>query len=635
MIFQIAFIVGLSESIQFENPGIRLELFLKEFSIQSGQSFHCSPYLKDEVLAASFNNQTIDVVKTELARVIHGTWEKKNDGWWLVQTKEQKKQEEQWVWDGRNKTLQAQIDGLKALAPKSEWSIKDAEKYWIDYENSHKITGEGVWNRARRLALRLQSPDSRFCAQVATQLTVKMFTEDPLKLNVNRYSVHGLPGHIELPIDLGPALRQYANERELLRSVSTVEDSDTADQKPAHLEVTYYSGEGQFLFFTWLNKEWKVLGNGIPSLHLPNSSLQVQGEIFPISPPLKEILAYEREISGATKAGPVFERLRGNPVFDEAVSTMFEATKKDPLGIIQGRCWVDFARSVGKPLLVNLKDDEQIIRPQLQVPTVKQSGLVIGMMRDDADGWVLGRPINPLFNRSWRLDRKLIEDYARITRVANTPNFYPLLQRCSIVNKINLHSGGVPNAPFLLDDQNDIGTLPAIVGTLTEDQLNRCLAGATVSMSELSTFAQELVNLNAAAGGFNELTPLNLNEPGQHSPYYCLPNGVTGIRIGASIRIEPEFQFDSEPVEYYGTTLDLETFASLLKDAKKDSGLTEMKFKLGTKRALVATAYLGSKSKSQEISEPIVQKDLPTYTWNTLPEEVRQQVLLAMKKPIK
>ena len=629
----VSLLLGLiSGTISFENPGIRLELFLKEMSKKSGQGFHCPTYLNNEVLAASFKEQSVDILKTQLARVIHGTWEQKEDGWWLVQTGDQKKEEERWVWEGRNRMLQYQIDGLKAVSPKNEWTIKDAEKYWIDTQASRKTTGDGVWNRNRRLALRLQSPESRFSALLASKLTVKMFTEDPLKLNLNRYSVHGLPGHVELPIDLDSAMTQYAHERQLFHMVGNSKDSD---EKPDHVEITYFSGERQFIFVSWLDKEWNTIENALPSIYLPNIALQVQGETFPISNDTKELLAIDKEISSARDSTPVFEKHKSSPIFVDAVSTMFVATKRDPLGIIQGRCWVDFAKSVSQPLLVSLKDDEAINKPPLHVPTLAQSGLVIGMMREDADGWVLGRPINPLFNRSWRVDRSLIEEYARLTKLPSSPNFLPLLRISTILLQIALFSTEIPNGRFLLDDRRMPGDLTAVFGTLGEGQINDCLQGATIPVSALPALGQTFMKYMAVGGSLNDLTPLNISNPGSHSPLYCLPNGAAGITIGAKIQIESEFHFDTEPTPDSNTNLDVESFAYLLKTAEKDSALADMKFKLASKRALVVTAYLGRKSKSEEISEPIFEKDLPTYTWKTLPDSIRQQVLAAMKKLVK
>ncbi|MEI7985415.1 MAG: hypothetical protein WCI55_07275 [Armatimonadota bacterium] len=104
----VSFLALSLGTITFENPGIRLEPFLKEMSKQTGVGFHCPTYLNNEVLAASFKDQSIDILKSQLARVIHGTWEQKEDGWWLIQSSDQKKEEEKWMWETRNTVLQMQ-----------------------------------------------------------------------------------------------------------------------------------------------------------------------------------------------------------------------------------------------------------------------------------------------------------------------------------------------------------------------------------------------------------------------------------------------------------------------------------------------------------------------------------------------
>ena len=627
----IPLFLGLqSKSISFENPGIRLELFLKELSKQSGQGFHCPTYLNNEVLAASFKDQSIDILKTQLARVIHGTWEQKEDGWWLVQTSEQKKEEQQWVWTERNKMLQFQIDGLKEIVPKSEWTIKDAEKFWLDTKDSRRTKGEGVWTRGRRIALRLQSPEFRLCARITSKLTVDMLIENPLKFNDNLYSNHGLPGHVELPINCDEALRQYWDESQLFKAVA---ESDNSNGAPAHLEIQYYSSDREFLLFRTLDKNWKYVGNYLPTLSLPDNKHQVHGEDFPVSDELRQILAMAKELNFGSDSAPIFEKYKSSPILAEAVATMVKATQHDPLGIIQGRCWIEFSKYCKRPLLVNLKDDEAIIRPALEVPTLKQDGLVIGMMRCDADGWTLGRPINPLFNRSWRLDRFLIEEYARLTKVPNTHNFLPLLRISTIIDKINHFSKGIPNSQFLLDDRHPSGSLSGILGTLDEAQIDQCLRGARIPVSMLPQLGEQLLSIMAHDGELNDLTSLNLEDPGQYCPLYCMPQGVQGITLGASLKTDFEFRFETEPVEYFGNTLDLQTFADLLASAPKDSDLFGKNFKVGSKRIFVATAYRGDKSKTEEISDPIADPNLPTYTWKTLPDDIRQKVLDLMMPP--
>ena len=618
-------------TVSFENPGIRLELFLKEISKQSGSTFRCTQSLNDEVLAASFHDQSIEIVKTQLERVMHGTWEKKDAAWWLVQSAKQKREEEQWALENRNVVLKSQLDGLSAVAPKSEWTIQDAEKYWRDYTNYRSGKSEGPRNSSVWRKIRLSSPESRFCAGIASLLTAQMFNIDPVKFNVARYSVRGLPGHVELPIDPSVPTKQYIAERGLYSMVSQV--SDNADT-PTHIELRYEGGERPYIFFSWLNKDWKYVGRALPSAYIA-SPLKPQGEVFPLSDSTKRALELRNELSSVPNFAETFEKNKTDPVMADAVATMFEATKRDPLGIIEGRCWIDFSRSVGKPLLVNLKEEDLRNSPSLSVPTIDQPGPVVGMTRIDADGWVLGRPMSPLFNRTWRLERSIIEEYARLAKTETTSSWYGHLRRSFISTYESFGKSGIPENEFLLDMSRDYGGLSAILGAAPEGILTACLNGSRIPLSQLPQISQDLAKYSLDEGELNELSPINLTDAGQYCPLAVMPNGLRGITIGATLGTEPEFLFEKPPVEDYGEKIDLSTMAYLLSESKSDSPIQNLPFKLATKQVLNTTLYLGSKSKTNTVAEPAPETDLPTYTWKNLPDAIRQQVLVEMKKYVK
>jgi hypothetical protein len=622
MILSLLALVGATISV--ENPGIRLELFLKDISIQTGVGFHCSPYLNNEVLAASFKDQPIDIVKSQLARVIHGTWVQKEDGWWLIQTPEQKKEEEKWVWETRNKMLQFQIDGLKAVAPKSEWTINEAEKYWINLNASRKNAGEAAWTATRRRALRLQSPESRLCAAISSKLTVDMFTEDPLKFNINRYSIHGLPGHIELPIDVSALLAQYRNENDMIQSLSegTVEPS-----KPVHIELKYSSAEREFILFTLFDKDWKSITNLVPGLYLNNKVHVAQGEVFTLSKETQEIIEFEKELDLADEPKVTFEKYKESPLFNEQVSVFSNASKRDPLGIIQGRCWIDFAIGVKKPLLVSLRDDEGVPVPNPNVPTISQSGFVLGMKREDADGWVLGRPINPMYCRSWRADRRLIEEYSHLAKLGGNSSMYSLLRKWFILSKLNFFSTGIPHSSFIVDDQKYSGHFAAVLGTLSEQQVDQCLKGERIPVTSLPIEGQDLMTIFAKEGDLNDLSPLASEGSWELNPLYYLPNGIKGMTMGASIVVEPEFRFEGQPPDDEASVQSIRSFARLMKESDPKSPILDAKFTVGSRKSFVTSVYLGAKSKSVNTDLSAEEKNLPVYTWKTLPDSIRQQVL--------
>ena len=613
-------------TITFGSPGIRLELFLKELTKQTQVPFRCTATLNDEVIAASFTDQSIDTVKAQLAKVIHGTWEQKGDVWWLFQTSEQRKEEVQWAIDCRRITLKAQLDGLKAVAPKSEWTIQDAEKYWRDYTAYRSGKSEGPRNSSVWRKLRLSSPEARFCAGIATQLTPQMFISDPVNFNLARYSVRGLPGHIELPIDTTELTRKYIAERDLFAMVS---QGNANAEKPAHLELRYTGGERPFLFFSWLNKDWRYIGNSFPGVYL-TINLKPKGEVFPLSAATQRLVQIQRELSSAQDSNEVFDRDKSDPIFSEAIATMFDATKRDPLGIIDGKCWIDFSKSLTKPLLVNLKEDMVLFRAPLAVPTLEQPELSAGMTRIDADGWVLGRPTNPYFNRVWRLDRSYAEEYARLAKSEST-SWYGHVRRSFINTYQSFGKSGIPSGEFIQDKSRDYSDLASVLGAAPEGLLQSLLNGARIPVTQLPQISQDLLKYSIDEGGLNELSPIEGRDAGDYCPLVSMPQGIRGITVGATLSTEPEFVFDSAPVEDYGEELDLGSMAYLISQSKPDSPLQNKPFKLGTKKVLIVTFYLGNKSKSNTLAEPSQDTSMPKYTWKNLPDAVRQQVFNKIK----
>ncbi len=624
----VSFLALSLGTITFENPGIRLELFLKEMSKKTGVGFHCPVYLNNEVLAASFKDQSIDVLKSQLARVIHGTWEQKEDGWWLIQSSDQKKEEKKWMWETRNKALQVQIDGLKSVAPINEWTLADATQSKIDLESITKYSGETRKTKAQLGAVWLQTPGARLFAGIATKLTVDMFKEDPLKYDSNRYSVRGLPGHIDLPIEIRDSFRRFDAERDLYAQSKYFRPSE---QKTVHLEIRIrHFGNWDVLEFKALDKDWKTISVDMPSVYLSSfgDRSTEKPEVFQLSEETKQVLSLQDEIQATSEPNPNHWNATSSKLFEDAVSVMLTATKRDPLGIIQGRCWIDFARYINKPLIVNLSENDRFFLPKV-VPALDQDGKASGMIRLDTDGWVLGRPVNPLHNRSWRLDRQDIARFANLTKTGLTPNLYPFVKKNALAKQISLFSSGIPNSQFMLNSWRTGYDLTDILGTMTETQLNQCLKGDMISTSKLPSKGYELLAIYANEGVLNELTPYEAKSFDSLCPLYYLPNGIENMEIGASIKTEPDFRFENSD-ETHRKNEDVTSMARIIRSAKSDSPIYDSKFKMGLKRTLTATVFLGHKSKSHQTSIPIEDTNLPTFTWKTLPDQIRQMVLDAM-----
>ncbi|MEI8282865.1 MAG: hypothetical protein WCG75_10705, partial [Armatimonadota bacterium] len=270
-------------TISVENPGIRLELFLKEVSKQTGQQFHCPTYLNNEVLAASFKDQSIDIVKSQLARVIHGNWEQKPDGWWLTQTSAQKKEELGWNREIRRSLIQSMIDAGKAHLPQKEWTINDAEKYQRLRKDAVKPNGEHKYTAAERRSIFAQSADNRFAATFLSQLKPEMFPLDSLSDDYQLYTVNGDGLGQNLPLSLVDNLAMMDRELRLSALLTNRPASDSASRRilftmqheyPIYPSVVIYDGY------------WRY--NALPDTFVLSPLVRFKGESFPLSPALKD-----------------------------------------------------------------------------------------------------------------------------------------------------------------------------------------------------------------------------------------------------------------------------------------------------------------------------------------------------------
>ena len=615
----VSFLALSLGTITFENPGIRLELFLKEMSKQTGVGFHCPTYLNNEVLAASFKDQSIDVLKSQLARVIHGTWEQKEDGWWLIQSSDQKKEEKKWVRDIRDKILQTQFDDLKAIAPKTAWTIIDAEKYWLSVKESQSKLSEKTWTVKDTNALRLKSSESRFAGTLATLLKPEMFSGDPI---LGRYTTHGLPGHIELPIDIGEALAQLNSEIQMYRQVSQSPESSEAAK---FFEVNLQPGEVPVISIGFFDRNWQYVHSGIPSLYLPTRFV-AHGEDYPLSPETQDVFNLLAQFDESDRDQVIGQNSR-SPVFQNAVATFANASKRDPLGIKQGRCWLDFARFVKKPLLVNLEEDNGELRPPKIVPTIEQPDFWIGMKREDSDGWVLGRPLNPEYNRGRRCDRSLVESLSRNLSGTSPFSFETQLKTKSIGAFVEHFKNRIPNDQFLYDYMNDGSLIIGILGSLAPGQLDSCLNGKVLSVEAFPPDAHYYLACSASLGMLNELSQRPDKDKVLMCPLYCLPKGVSGMTMSVLMSTEPVFELKEADVLSGKKSLSLNVFAKSIKNSLEKSVTPLASFTVTSKQILTTTFHLGSKSKNFVNSGLTSGKSSPKYTWETLPNAIKNQVL--------
>lgn len=606
----LGLLLSLGSTITYENPGIRLELLLKELSNLSGESLHCPTTLKNEVLAASFENQSIDIVKTQLARVIHGTWTEKEDGWWLVQTGEQQKEEREWNAKQRHDLLQMQIDGLKAQASSHEWSSEEAEKYARDLKDSTRRTGEGVWNSAQRRALRLKSPEARMAENIARSLKPDIFENSGLEFTFQYYADIQIPFHTPLSLDISNAMRQYASEAGLLRSIDPSSADQSSVKTAAHLEISVDSGEIPYLSFTIYDRNWHYVQSSLAGFwSLPN--LRVEGEKFPFSAQTTKILELETRIDSQ---GEEREKLEQDPAYVAANRVLLNAVKQDPLGIKSGQCWIDFARFSQKPLVVNLEEEGYTWRPRFFVPTISEKPRVIGMQRLDEDGWILGRPTNPLSNRSWRMDRSTIQEIAKLRNLTSR-SLVQKLRDEDLTATAKFFTRGIPGEAFMTDTTNS-SQLFAVLGGLTEGQLADCLKGKGILVTQLPKRSQTFLIESLMLGLLNDIAP-DTKDGLDLCPSVAFPNGLQGMTIEA--KVEPDYTFTFPKTDTFSS--------SMMAHMVRQKNFPEIiPFQVQHEPRIRVALSLGQKRK--EASDTIGYKeDFGKYTWRSLPDEVKRLVL--------
>ena len=615
--------VHFGGAISVENPGIRLELFLKDLSRQAGQEFRCPTSLNNEVLAASFHDQSIDIVKAQLANVIHGTWEKKEGDWWLTQSSEQKKEEAKWNRDQRMALYRWLIDSLQKEVPKSEWTVAEFEKVWNVAKAPDTLPIANI--KAGRFRAMMLQPESRFEARVASLLKPEYFYTDGLHHDNGRYSPRGLPGHLSLPIDIADSLTAFQNESQIYSTVTG--QPNRSVRTPAHVEITNRDlGLPRFTMYIY-DQRWGYISSCWLAIDLDSSSVVAEGEAFSLSEATKKRIDFYDLLQENRYDRNEDSNMRADPEFAPCRDAMLTATKTDPLGLRQGLCWIDFAKSVHQPLLVNLEEDAYQYRPKLFVPKREQQGIKLGMERVDKDGWVLGRPLNPLANRTWRVDRSLVE---RFSRLVYSPDFLSLKSQIQVDDLLiysYLNSAGFPNEAFYVGfDYRGNGPF-CLLGTLTPEQLGACINGDRIPVERLSERAQQYLTQLWSNGNLNDLSPL-MSDPFASSPIYCLPNGYKGTTLGVSQTDVPVFTTSTDP-NAPGTTLG--AFAGFIyRGQRSDPANLDKPFQTWRERALTAEVHLGTRVLTQTVSEPGIA-ERHTYTWKTAPESIRKAVLDTIK----
>lgn len=614
-------------TFSYETPGVRLELLLNDWSKQTGESLHCPQFLNNEVIATSFENQSIDTIKAQLARVVHGTWTQKEDGWWLGQTGEQQKEEKNWNIAHRRALVQWELDHLKKNAPTRDWTQGEAEQFWIQSKKARSKSGERT-SDAKRQELRLETPQNRFVARVAALLKPEFFPLESFEYDRSRYAVNGLPGHVRLPIDLSSAFQSYKVENDLLKIVSGQEKENPA----RHFEVRAGSFEAPEFNIYIYDDNWQYVDSCWASFDAGYDELVAEGENFALSPETQAVMNYSNLIEKNLYDDDAYPMLKQQPLYPRITQAMREATKTDPLGLLQGPCWIDFAKGQHKPLMVNLEDQTEMYRPKQFVPTEKQKSPVLGMQRIDEGGWVLGRPINPLLNRTLRIDRSLVERFTKLVADTDVHSIETQIPLQDIGRYCWTYALGVPNYKFLVGYDAPSNGVFCLLGTLSQDQLKYCANGGRIPANQLPDRAKRYLTDLWANGNLDELSPLAKGEANS-TPIYMLPNGIQGMNLTVEDQKQQVFEFvrDDAGQSPRGSMV-LADFASLIREAIQGYPVfLEKPFKVGTARGMTAKVYLGDKFVTQTVTGPQTF-DEKTYTWKTLPDSMKAPILDAMKR---
>ena len=620
MLAHLIYCALVPETVSIENPGIRLELFLKEVSRQTGVGFHCPTSLKNEVLAASFKDQSIDVLKSQLARVIHGTWEQKDDGWWLVQTSDQKKEEEKWHRDLRRKAIQDLIDAAKANLPGKEWTIKEADQYRQEGANMRQPNRERVNSSAERRRYLAKAPSGRFMASLFSQLKPEMFPLDLLEPDFQLYTINASKIGKELPLDLAKNL-EILDRESFLVSI-TGEDSDI-QRNSQHVIVNMPNSFPLRPDVTTYDNKWQMTSYNSPSLLTP--TIRVNGELFAPSKLLSEIVAAlsYRPTYYEETGKLVDDKSKMEPIWSRVNATFLDALNRDPLGLFQGQSWLDFAREKMQPMLASLCDNPVNRDPKLMVPTPNQTQTNFFVKRDDADGWIVGRPVDPLWNRSHRIDRTLILDYVKRTMRDELATIEDQVIATDIGFYARAFCYDIPNVNLLQNDIRSESVSCAMFGAALRAGIRPDPQTGIIDIQKLPRYAQ-----GELYGNYMDGTLLRLVMDEEYSgicPQFLMPNGIRGIYLKVVPSFEPTFEVKNEA----GTSevLLLSTFAFLVAENMDEKvPLDKLTFRLGRVRTMKVSLCLGERSMDSELFDPFVGP-LVASSWNSMPADVKKMVL--------
>ncbi|MEI8283122.1 MAG: hypothetical protein WCG75_12005, partial [Armatimonadota bacterium] len=299
----------------------------------------------------------------------------------------------------------------------------------------------------------------------------------------------------------------------------------------------------------------------------------------------------------------------------------------DPLGIEQGRCWIDFATSVTKPLLVSLGED-QTEDPKYHVPTAEQNQVNYGMMRVDEGGWVLGRPANPLWNRTHRISRDLIVQVARLSKIPAEDRF---IEDDAIIADITKYADqcclGIPNESFLYNNYREGRVITQVFGACIRAGVKPNERTGIINFASMPDWGQKYLWQEYLDGSLGGLIPEGKQE---FCPQFLLAGKIPQITLKVFYSTVPMFEVKDSDGDVYSSPID--GFAHIVKDAiDKKAPLDLMPFKIGFCRHVDLTLGLGSQSMASELYDPL-KGEMKSILWANLDPAIKRQVLLKVKE---
>ncbi|MEP6945113.1 MAG: hypothetical protein ABJA02_04290, partial [Acidobacteriota bacterium] len=141
-------------------------------------SLSIGPTLKNDVVLVRANDVDPEVLKTNLAKVLNASWEKRSDGWWFTQSTEQKIEDQKTYNKNRYLFFSEMIEKSKkkiaGLKPLDEAECKRMAKEIKDLSGAQiSRSNNSFWQRISKIDE--QGPNSRLGYRVALRITPEVW----------------------------------------------------------------------------------------------------------------------------------------------------------------------------------------------------------------------------------------------------------------------------------------------------------------------------------------------------------------------------------------------------------------------------------------------------------------------------